>query len=168
MFESFSVFKTYVLIIHIMDSSSSRSDENDDSMIPRFTGGEPFIIVDDDAPLLKTFKSDHEEDLSLRTKPGDGNCTANCFVGHFNEPFDRILDCLDTEFRENILFEKDFVELGEDQTKLQDFKYITEKIYNNIITDMFLNAFSRIYKTKIIVLYTETNNADTVIGDNCK
>ena len=31
---------------------------------------------------------------------------------------------------------------------------------------MFLNAFSRIYKTKIIVIYTETNNADTVTGDN--
>ena len=33
---------------------------------------------------------------------------------------------------------------------------------------MLLNAFSRIYKAKVIVCYKETNNADTVIGDNFK
>ena len=32
-------------------------------MITSFTGGEPFIKVDDDASLLERFKSDHDEDL---------------------------------------------------------------------------------------------------------
>ena len=36
-----------------MDSSSVSDNENDGCMITSFTGGEPFILVDDDAPLLK-------------------------------------------------------------------------------------------------------------------
>ena len=67
-----------------------------------------------------------------------------------------------------MLFYKDFSEFSEDEIKLQVFKFITEKSCNNSIADIFLNAVSCTYKTKIIVCYTETNNADTVIGDNFK
>ena len=85
-----------------MDSSSSSDNENDDNMITSFTGCALFVIVNDDAPLLKRFKSDHDEGLSLRTTPDDGHCIANCFAVHSNEQLDRVLDRLDTEFRENI------------------------------------------------------------------
>ena len=68
-----------------MDSSSSSGNGNDDCMITSFTGGEPFITVDDDAPLLKRFKYDHGEGLSLRTIPGDGHSITNYFAVHFNE-----------------------------------------------------------------------------------
>ena len=84
-----------------MDSSSSSDNENDDNMITSFTGGALFVIVNDDAPLLKRFKSDHDEGLSLRTIPDDGHCIATCFAVHSNEQLDRVLDRLDTEFREN-------------------------------------------------------------------
>ena len=35
-----------------MDPSSSSKNENDDCMMPSFTGGEPFIVVDDDVLSL--------------------------------------------------------------------------------------------------------------------
>ena len=166
-FESCSVFRTCLLIILIMDSSSASDNENDDC-ITGFTGGEPFVIVDDDAPLLKRFKSDHYEGLSLSTILGDGCCIANCFAVHFSKLLDRVLNHLDTKFRAHILFYKDFSELSEDEIKLQVFKYITKKTYTNSIADMFLNTFSGIYKTKVIKCYTKTNNADKGNGDNFK
>ena len=150
-----------------MESSSSSENESD-CMIVSFTEGDPCIIVDDDEPLIKRFKSDNDNNFHLRKIPGDGHCIANCFAVHFDEPLDRVLDRLDNEFRENISFYRDFSHFSEDEIKFYVFKYITEKSYNNDITDMFLCAFSRIYETKVVVRYTEENTADTIIGEEFK
>ena len=118
--------------------------------------------------MIKRFKSDNDNNFHLRKIPGDGHCTANCFAAHFDEPLDRVLDFLDNEFRENISFYRDFSHFCEDEIKFYVFKYITEKSYNNDITDVFSCAFSRIYETKVVVRYTEQNTADTIIGEEFK
>ena len=147
--------------------SSSSSENESDCMIVSFTGYW-CIMVDDDEPLIKRFKSDNDNNFNLRKIRGDGYCIANCFAVHFDEPLDRVLDRLDNEFRKNISFYRDFSQFSEDEIKFYVFKCITEKSYNNDITDMFLCAFSRIYETKVVVRYTEENIADTIIGEEFK
>ena len=80
-----------------MESSSSSENESN-CIIVSFTEGDPCIIVDE--PLIKRLKSDNDNNVHLRKIPGDGHCIANCFVVHFDEPLDRVLDRLDNEFRE--------------------------------------------------------------------
>ena len=106
-------------------------------MIVSFTEGDPCIIVDDDEPLIKRFKPDNYNNFHLRKIPGDAHCIANCFAVHFDESLDRVLDRLDNEFRENISFYRDFSHFSEDEIKFYVFKYLTEKSYNNDVTDMF-------------------------------
>ena len=60
--------------------------------------------INDEEPFLKRCKLEYEEGLRIKNIPGNGHCIANCFATHFKEPLDRILDRLDSEFRENITF----------------------------------------------------------------
>ena len=59
----------------------------------------------------------------------------------------KVLHLLDSEFRENIIFYKEF---NEDEILKEVYAYITERRYNNITVDMFLNALARIYNTKVV------------------
>ena len=104
-----------------MESSSSSENESD-CMIVSFTEGDPCIIVDNDEPLIKGFKSDNDNSFHLWKIPGDGHCITNCFAIHFDEPLDTVLDRLDNEFRENISFYRDFSHFSEDEIKFYVFK----------------------------------------------
>ena len=73
------------------------------------------LNINDEEPFLKRCKLEYEESFRIKSIPGNGNCKANCFATHFKEPLDRVLDCLDSEFRENITFYKDFSEFNEDE-----------------------------------------------------
>ena len=85
---------------------------------------------------------------------------------HFKEPLDRVLDRLGSEFRENITFYKDLSEFNEDEILREVYAYITERRYNNSTVDMFLNAFARIYNTKVVIHSSGIDVADTAIGCN--
>ena len=55
-------------------------------------------------PSLKRRKLEYEECFDIKGIPGNSHCIANCFATQFNEPLDKVLDRLDSEFRENITF----------------------------------------------------------------
>ena len=63
------------------------------------------LKINEDEPFLKRCKLENEG-FSIKSIRGDGHCIANCFATHFKEPLDRVLDHLDSEFRENITFTK--------------------------------------------------------------
>ena len=44
--------------------------------------------------------------------------------------------------------------------------YTKKKRYNTSTVDLFLEAFSRIYKTKIVVHFSDNHAPSTAIGDN--
>ena len=46
------------------------------------------------------------------------------------------------------------------------YAYITERRYNNSTVDMFLNAFARIYNTKVVIHNSGIDVAITAIGCN--
>ena len=85
---------------------------------------------------------------------------------HFKEPLDRVLDRLGSEFRENITFYKDLSEFNEDEILREVYAYITERRCNNSTVDMFLNAFTRIYNTKVVIHNSGIDVANTAIGFN--
>ena len=64
---------------------------------------------------------------TIKSIRGDGHCIGTCFVTHFKEPLDRILERLDLEFREYITFYKDFSEFNKDQILREVYAYMTEK-----------------------------------------
>ena len=64
------------------------------------------LKVNDEEPFLKRCKLEYEECFRIKSIRGDGHCIANCFATHFKEPLDKVLDHLDSEFRENITFIK--------------------------------------------------------------
>ena len=64
------------------------------------------LKVNDEEPFLKRCKLEYEECFRIKSIRGGGHCIANCFATHFKEPLDRVLDHLDSEFRENITFTK--------------------------------------------------------------
>lgn len=58
-------------------------------------------------------------------------------------PFNQVLDQLDSQFQENI----------DNRKYLRDvYSYVRGKSYNSRSTDLFLEAFSRLYKFKLIVI----------------
>ena len=63
------------------------------------------LKINEDEPFLKRCKLENEG-FSIKSIRGDGHCIANCFATHFKEPLDKVLDHLDSEFRENITFIK--------------------------------------------------------------
>ena len=70
-----------------------------------------------------------------------------------------------SEFRENITFYKDLSEFNEDEILREVYAYITERRYNSTV-DMFLNAFARIYNTKVVIHNSGIDVANNAIGFN--
>ena len=124
------------------------------------------LKINEEEPFLKRCKLEYEEGFSIKSIRGDRHCTANCFATHFKEPLDRVLDRLDSEFRENITFYKDFSEFNEDEILREVYAYITERRYNNSTVDMFLNAFAWIYNAKVVIHNSGIDVANTTIGCN--
>ena len=141
------------------------NDDEDDCVITNvIEKSEKALLIKVEEPVLKKCKVENEEFIEII--PGDGHCIANCFARHFKEPLDKVLDRLDSEFRQNITFYKDFSLLSEDDIIEQLYAYITEKTYNNGTVDLFLHAFSNIYNTKVIVKHTDEDTPDNIIGNN--
>ena len=65
------------------------------------------------------------------------------------------MDLLDKEFWGNISKYSNFSEYDDDKKLLEVFRYITEKRYDLSTADMFINAFSSIFKTKVVIRYTK-------------
>ena len=124
------------------------------------------LKINEEEPFLKRCKIEYEESFSFKSIRGDGHCIANCFATHFKEPLDRVLDRLDSEFRENITFYKYFSEFNEDETLREVYAYITERSYNNSTVDMFLNAFARSYNTKVVIHNSRIDVPNTAVGCN--
>lgn len=138
------------------------SSSDSDCVITEYKEGEKVFRIIDDEPGVKKFKT--EQNFNLMRVAGDGHCIANCFSIYFDEPLDMVLDNLDKEFRQNISIYEEFSDKSKDGILKEVYAYITEKIYDNSTADMFLNAFSNIYKTKVIVSYSN-QNSETVIGE---
>ena len=126
---------------------------------------EKVLKINDEEPFLKRCKLEYEG-FCIKNIPRNGHCIANYFATHFKEPLDRVLDRLDSEFRENISFYKDLSEFNEDKISTEVYAYIKERRYNNSTVDMFLNAFARIYSTKGVIHNSGINVANTAIGCN--
>ena len=109
----------------------------------------------------KRVKVELEDNLNVIIIPGDVHCIANCFAVHFDTPLDKVLDLLDKEFRENISKYSDFSEYDDDKILLEVFRYITEKRYDSSTADMFINAFSSIFKTKVVITYVNKMKEDS-------
>lgn len=139
-----------------MDSS----EDDNDCLITWSSNTEEY------SPPSRRVKIEIEKDVNLVVIPGDGHCIANCFAIRFDKPLDMVLDLLDKEFRENISTYANFSEYSEDEILLEVFKYITEKSYDSSTADMFINAFSTIFKTKVVIKYANRKKEDTVIGSN--
>ena len=45
------------------------------------------------------------------------------------------------------------------------YSYVTEKCYNSSTADLFLEAFSQIYKCKVIAIDSDEDIDDLVIGE---
>ena len=109
----------------------------------------------------KRVKVELEDNLNVIIIPGDVHCIGNCFAVHFDTPLDKVLDLLDKEFRENISKYSDFSEYDDDKILLEVFRYITEKRYDSSTADMFINAFSSIFKTKVVITYVNKMKEDS-------
>ena len=109
------------------------------------------LKINEEEPFLKRCKLEYEG-FSIKSIRGDGHCIANCFATHFEEPLDRVLDRLDSEF-------------NEDEILREVYAYITERRYNSTV-DMFLNAFARIYNTKVVIHNSGIDVANNAIGFN--
>ena len=59
-------------------------------------------------PFLKKCKLEYEG-FRIMSIPGDGHCIAYCFATHFKEPLDRVVDHLNSEFREKHYFLQRFL-----------------------------------------------------------
>ena len=137
------------------------SDDDSDCVVTWSSEIEPCITQP-----KKKGKVELEDNFNLVIIPGDGHCIANCFAVHFNTSLDKVLDLLDKEFRENIIKYSDFSEYDDDSILLEVFRYITEKRYDSSTADMFIHAFSSIFKTKVVIKYANDTKEDTVIGSN--
>ena len=127
---------------------------------------EKVLKINDEEPFLKRCKLEYEEGFRIENFLGNGHCIANCFATHFKEPLDRFLDRLDSEFRENITFYKGFSEFNKDEILREVYAYITERRYNNSTVDIFLNAFARIFNTKVVIHNSGIDVANTAISCN--
>ena len=144
-----------------MESSDSDSDCITTDVIE---SREKVLKINDEEPFLKRCKLEYEAGFRIKNILGNGHCIANCFTTRFKEPLDRVLDRLDSEFRENITFYKDFSEFNEDKILREVYAYISEKRYSNITVDIFLNVFARIYNTKVVIHNSGIDVANTAIG----
>ena len=124
------------------------------------------LKINDKEPFLKRCKIEYEKGFRIKSIPGDGNCIANCFATHFKESLDRVLDRLDSKFRENIAFYKDFFEFNKDEILREVYANITERRLRNSTVNMFLNAFARIYNTKVVIHNSGIDVVNTAIGCN--
>ena len=129
-----------------MESNDSGSDC---VIIDVIESSENILKVNDEEIFLKRCEHVYEEGFRIKSIPGNGDCIENCFATHFKEPLDRVLDRLDSQFRENITFYKDFSEFIEDEILRGVYAYATDRKYNSSTVDMFLNAMARIYNTKV-------------------
>ena len=57
------------------------------------------------------------------------------------------------------------MELTKENILLEVYSYVTEKRYNSSTADLFLEAFSRIYKCKVIVIDSDEDIDGLVIGE---
>ena len=55
-------------------------------------------------------KLEPEETLHRKLISGDGHCIANCFVVHFEEDLDKVLEKLNTKFSKNLQNYRQFSE----------------------------------------------------------
>ena len=109
----------------------------------------------------KQVKVELDDSLNLIIMPGDGHCIANYFAVHFDTPLDTVLDLLDKEFGENISKYSDLSEYDNDKILLEVFRYITEKRYDSRTADIFIDAFSSISKTKVVITYVNKMKEDS-------
>ena len=124
------------------------------------------LKINDKEPSLERCKLEYEEGFRIKSILGDGHRIANCFATRFKEPLDRVLDCLDSKFRENIAFYKDFSKFNEDKILREVYSYITGRRYSNSTVDVSLNAFARIYNTKVVIHNSGIDVANAAIGCN--
>ena len=110
----------------------------------------------------KRVKVELEDNVNLIIIPSDGHCTANCFAIHFDTPLDKVLELLDKEFQVKIWKYSDFSEYDNEKILLEVFRYITEKRYDSSTADMFINAFSSMFK--IVITYANKTKEGTVIS----
>ena len=129
-------------------------------------GREKVLKINEEEPFLKRYKLEYEESFRIKTIRGDGHCIANCFTTYFREPLDRVLDRLDSEYRENFTFYKDLSEFNEDDILREVHAYIIERRYNNSTVDMFLNAFARIHNAKVVIQISGIDVANTAVDCN--
>ena len=145
-------------------------ESNDSDSVCNITdlteGREKVLKINEEERFLKRYKLEYEESFRIKTIRGDGHCIANCFTTYFREPLDRVLDRLDSEYRENITFYKDLSEFNEDDILREVYACIMERRYNNSTVDMFLNAFARIHNAKVVIHISGIDVADTAIGCN--
>ena len=145
-------------------------ESNDSDSVCNITdlteGREKVLKINEEEPFLKRYKLEYEESFRIKTIRGDGHCIANCFTTYFREPLDRVLDRLDSEYRENITFYKDLSEFNEDDILREVYAYIMERRYNNSTVDMFLNAFARIHNAKVVIQISGIDVANTAVDCN--
>ena len=145
-------------------------ESNDSDSVCNITdlteGREKVLKINEEEPFLKRYKLEYEESFRIKTIRGDGHCIANCFTTYFREPLDRVLDRLDSEYRENITFYKDLSEFNEDDILREVYAYIMERRYNNSTVDMFLNAFARIHNAKVVIQISGIDVANTAVDWN--
>ena len=129
-------------------------------------GREKVLKINEEEPFLKRYKLEYRESFRIKSICGDGYCIANCFTTYFREPLDRVLDRLDSEYRENFTFYKDLSEFNEDDILREVHAYIIERRYNNSTVDMFLNAFARIHNAKVVIQISGIDVANTAVDCN--
>ena len=83
--------------------------------------------------LSKRPKIETDEDFSLTLIPGDGHCIANCFAVHYKMELDKVLDLLDTDFRENTSVYTVFCTFSDNEIIKQVYQYNTEKRHDSTI-----------------------------------
>ena len=84
------------------------NDSDSDCIITDIIGSrEKVLKINDEESFLKRCKFEYEG-FRIKNIPGNGHYIGNCFATHFKEPLDRVLDRLDSEFLENITFNKNF------------------------------------------------------------
>ena len=132
------------------------SSDSDDCIITGYeiNSTNKVLMIDDSEPTIKRFKV---EQLSIPgnemivTVPGDGHCISHCIAKHFEEPLELVLGKLRNEFHSNIAFYSEFSELSPGEILQEVDEYVKKNTYNRTTVDIFLHAFSKIYKTKVAI-----------------
>ena len=146
-------------------------------LITGFKSGNCNTFDHDDCKVIETIKNTvktknlnaydlaKQDFLYLKEITGDGLCIAQSFSKHFKLPLDQVLDQLYWEFWESIDIYASFLELTKENILGEVYSYVTEKCYNSSTGDLFLEGFPWIYECKVIVIDSDEDIDDLVIGE---